>query len=149
MQASALLKIQQAASYQRVRKSTEGLSEAELKARPQGLTSVLWQVGHLAASDSALLGRAGVNLKLPEWLRPLYAKDSTGEGLTQSMAEIWGVFDPIQAALLELCSSDLDKPIDHPAKIYSNVGEGLLYMQIHRGYHHGKILTLKKLLGKL
>lgn len=148
MTTNELLKLQYEKSAQRIRKSVEGLDPGDLMKRPQGLTPVLWQVGHLAASDASLLRRAGAAIELPSWVQDKYAKDTTGEGLSQSMDEVWAEFSKVQSAVLRLADSDLQKPIDHPAKIYQNVGEGLLYMLIHRGYHHGKITSLKTLIAK-
>ena len=148
MTASDLLKMQYEKSALRARKAVEGLSDAELKARPQNLAPALWQVGHLAASDASLLRRAGKPLDLPAWVQDSYAKDTTGEGLKQSLDEVWAEFSKVQAGILDLIGTDLDKVIEHPAKIYGTVGEGLLYMLVHRGYHHGKIMTLRALMGK-
>ena len=148
MTAAALIKLQAERSETRFRKGLEGLDERELKARPQNLAPALWQLGHIVASDWALLNRAGVPPEIPAFFQEEYRKDTKGENLAQSAAQIWEGFAKVQAGFLALSGSDLDKPLVHPAGIYGNVGEGLMYMLIHRGYHHGKLMTLRALLGK-
>src|SRR6185503_16669055 len=139
MTAGTLIKLQVERSESRLRKALEGLDDRELKARPQNLAPALWQVGHLVASDWGLLNRAGVAPEIPAFFQEEYRKDTKGENLAQIAVQIWDGFAKVQAGFLALTQGDLDKPVVHPAGIYNNVGEGLLYMLIHRGYHHGKL----------
>ena len=148
MTAASLIKLQLEKSEIRLRKALEGLTDQELKARPQSLAPAFWQLGHLAASDWGVLNRAGAPPELPAFFQEQYRKDTKGENLTQSAGEVWAGFSKVQAGLLALAAGDLEKPAVHPAGIYNNVGEGIFYMLIHRGYHHGKIMTLRALLGK-
>jgi hypothetical protein len=68
---------------------------------------------------------------------------------TTPLREVWAAFSGTPQALRALVDeADLAGPLQHPAGAYSNVGGMLLYVGYHRGYHAGKIGTLRALLGK-
>ncbi|WP_324715457.1 DinB family protein [Carboxydochorda subterranea] len=133
---------------ERIREALAGLSDAELRARPQGLAPALWQIGHVALSDANLAARAGEAVALPEGYAALFSRGSTGDGELPPKEDVLRLFQEAHDRLLRLAGGDLDRPAVSPSGAYRTVGEGLVFMLYHRGYHHGKLMTLRALLGK-
>lgn len=124
------------------------VSEDEAAARPQGLTSIVWQVGHMAYYDAWLVQQAtGGKLLVPEEYEELFRQGSTGDGPMPSLAEVRAAFQRAHEGLMKLADGDLEQPLEG-GREYATVGGGLTFMNLHRGYHTGKVFTLRALLGK-
>lgn len=147
MDASAL-EYQLRLTAQRILDCLTDLSPDEMVARPQGLAPILWQLGHLSLSDTGLARRAGMDLAIPDGYEALFARGTTGDGPYPPHTEVVRFFEAAQNALLELARGDLNRPAASPIGAYQTVGGGLSYNLYHRGYHHGKMMTLRALLGK-
>lgn len=132
----------------RLRESLEDFSPEDLLARPQGLAPVLWQLGHVAVSETGFLARAGRPVPMPEGYEALFAMGSSGDGPFPGLEEVLAFFGQVNGKMVELAGGDPDHPAASPRGTYRTAGEGLIFMLYHRGYHHGKIMTLRSLLGK-
>lgn len=135
-------------SAERILQSLGGLSAEEIVARPHGLASALWQIGHVAVSDANLAIRAGDPVPVPEGYATLFAYGSSGGGALPGTDEVVRFFRDVHARLLCLAGGDLDKPTTSPSGTQLTIGDSLIFGIYHRGYHHGKIMTLRALLGK-
>lgn len=137
-----------AKTAERVMRSISDVSQEEAAARPQGLTPIIWQLGHVLLTEAFILRRFGQTVDLPPEYDTLFAMGSGGEADYPSIDEI----RPLLGAINErLCGLAASAPFDQPlegSKVYGTVGEALAFMPHHRGYHVGKITTLRGLLGK-
>lgn len=134
-------------TYARATRCVEELSEDDARARPSGLTPIIWQLGHLVVSDSGYLGRAGGSSEIPEGYGPLFGTGTGGATNYPDLAEVRWYFEAIQRGLLDAArSTDLSKPVE--GRSYRTAGEVLTFTAYHRGYHIGKMTTLRALLGK-
>ncbi len=135
-------------SHQRVLRSLEELTEADVQQSPTGnLSPVVWQVGHLAWSESFYAGRADGAVSVPPTFAELFRSGTGGKGTYPPLAEVTSALGAAQEGLAEVArGTDLAKPVE--GRSYSTVGELLLFACFHRGYHYGKIATLRALLGK-
>jgi uncharacterized damage-inducible protein DinB len=135
------------ATFTRINRCLEEISEDEARHLPSGLTPVIWQVGHIAASDFTFAARADGTSKAPAGYDALFGRGTGGEAQYPSLEEVKGTLVRSQQALETVArAADLSAPLDAPN--FSNVGEMLLFVAYHRGYHVGKMTTLRALLHK-
>ncbi|HEV2439382.1 MAG TPA: DinB family protein [bacterium] len=140
-------------SHGRLREAIDGVSEAEARRVMAGkLAPVVWQVGHLALVDGIYVRRAGGQSPVPDRYTELFKQGSGGEQDYPPISEVWGVFDTAHRALVDRASgADYEAALPATgttAPAYKTVGQMLLYSTYHRGYHIGKIMSLRGLLGK-
>lgn len=124
------------------------ISEEEAKSRPQNLTPIIWQAGHIAYYEALLVSE--IERKEPEVpanYGELFKQGSGGEADYPAFSEVLDVLERSQANVLRLVEGDLNKPLAGEP-LYTTVGGALLFTYYHRGYHFGKIMTLRGLLGK-
>lgn len=135
-------------SHDRLREAVNGVSEADARRLLAGkLTPIVWQVGHLALVDGNYVRRTGGESPVPARFAELFKQGSGGEQDYPPLSEVWNVFDATHRALVDRAGgADYRQPVDAP--VYKTVGEMLTYSSYHRGYHIGKIMTLRSLLGK-
>jgi len=126
----------------------EDMDEEELAARPQGLAPVVWQVGHVAVFDAQLARQAGRPVDIPLGWEALFAKGSSGEGPLPPMERVMGLLRTANDQLVELCATDLARPVVTSSGQAAPLARALVFHLFHRGYHAGKIMTLRALLGK-
>jgi len=135
------------ATFTRINRCLEDISEEEARKLPSGLTPLIWQAGHIAASDFSFAARADGKAKAPAGYDTLFSRGTGGEAQYPSLAEVKGTLARAQQALEAVArAADLSAPLDAPN--YSNVGEMLTFVAYHRGYHVGKMTTLRALLHK-
>lgn len=134
-------------TYARVVMCVDDLSEEDARERPSRLTPVIWQLGHLVIRDSGYLTRAGGSIEIPAAYEAIF-KMGTGTAVDYPMlAEVRRYFETVQRGLLDAArSTDLAKPVE--GRSYRTAGEVLTFTAYHRGYHVGKMTTLRALLGK-
>lgn len=140
-------------SHSRVREAIDGVSDTEARRVLAGkLTPIVWQVGHLALVDSTYVGRSGGESPVPARYTELFKQGSGGEQNYPSLSEVWNVFDTTHRALADRAAgAAYETPVPPSVTAppaYKTVGEMLLYASYHRGYHIGKIMSLRGLLGK-
>lgn len=148
MNVQELIQTQHRLVADRILASLADLSADELLARPNGLVPVIWHVGHVAFYDALLAKRAGETPAIPEGYEELFKYGSTGSDSLPPADDVIRFFHEAHSGLLNLAQGDLDRPVQAPLQSYQTVGEGLMRMLYHRGYHHGKIMTLRSLLNK-
>jgi len=135
------------ATRERVLRCLEDVSEEEARRVVHGLSPLVWQVGHVTYADGVLLRRAGRTSPVPESYGPLFGTGTGGEAGYPPLDEVRGTFEAVHGGLLALLdAAALDQPVD--GRHYRNVGEMLAFSAYHRGYHIGKMTTLRALLGK-
>ncbi len=148
MDAAATIAQQLTVTHDRLRRAIDGLTEDDARQVLAGrLAPVVWQVGHLAYVDSNYVQRGGGSPPAPPHYADLFKPGTGGQQDYPPLGEVWSVFEGAQRGLLSVArAADLAAPLDFPA--YKSVGEMLVYSCFHRGYHIGKIATLRALLGK-
>jgi len=137
------------ATHTRLHRCLEEITEEEARRSPlPGLAPIVWQVGHLAWADFGFARRADGRSEIPRGYDDLF-KPGTGTGGESfpSLAEVTGAFDRAQAAL-ENAARTADPATAVEARNYSTIGEMLVFAFYHRGYHIGKLTTLRALLKK-
>lgn len=134
-------------SFARVLRCVDDVSEEEASRSPHGLTPTIWQLGHLVVTDAGYLRRAGGEMEIPKSYPALFATGTGGRADYPPLAELRGRFEAVQQGLLEAAqTADLARPVE--GRSYGTVGEVLTFTAYHRGYHIGKMTTLRALLGK-
>lgn len=135
------------ASFTRVQRCVEDISETEAGGTPNNLTPIIWQLGHLALTDGGFLRLAGGTSPAPDSFKVLFKTGSGGPADYPPLAEVRPVFEAAQRKLQELAqSADLIQPVE--SRNFATIGEMLVFAAYHRGYHIGKMTTLRALLGK-
>ena len=135
------------ATATRVLRCVEDVSDDEARRTPTNLSPIVWQLGHLAQSDGGFLQRGGVVSPAPASFAELFKTGSGGSAIYPPLAEVRAVFEATQRELEKLArSADLTQRVD--ARNYGTLGEMLVFAAYHRGYHVGKMTTLRALLGK-
>src|SRR2546425_11715770 len=66
------------ASFTRVQRCVEDVSDSEAVQTPHNLTPIIWQLGHLALSDGGFLRLAGGTSPAPELFKGLFKAGSGG-----------------------------------------------------------------------
>ncbi len=134
-------------SFARAIRCIEDVTEDEARATPQGLTPIIWQLGHLVVSDAGYLRRAGGTVELPAAYGTLFPTGTGGAAAYPPVAEARRFFEEVQRGLVQAArTTDLSRPVE--GRSYSTAGEVLVFTGYHRGYHVGKMTTLRALLKK-
>lgn len=129
--------------------------------KPEGaVSSIAWQVGHLAVSQYGLLmyrqrGRADGDLELiPGWFRKRYGRGSDPSTVVENpenpedlLKRLGKIHDQAKE---ELCSAEparLLEPTEMPYAVYANKLGAILFCPLHEQLHCGQIGTLRRALG--
>lgn len=135
------------ASFSRAMRCVDDLSDEEARRSPHGLSPIVWQLGHLALSDNGYLSRIGAQPSVPGSYVDLFKSGSGGQADYPRLHDVRMGFTAGQHALEELLLElDIAREVD--ARNYKTVGEMLIFAAYHRGYHIGKMTTLRALLAK-
>lgn len=136
------------ATHTRLFRCLDDLTEDEARRSPAGgLSPIIWQAGHLALSDFGSARRADGRSAAPDGYGDLFKPGTGGEAPYPSLADVTEALRRAQQALEAAArTADLSAPVDAPN--YKTVGEMLIFNSYHRGYHIGKITTLRALLKK-
>jgi hypothetical protein len=131
-----------------VLKSLGDLTADELQRSPVGgLSPIIWQVGHIAASDAYFAGLCGQSVAVDDTFRALFGRKTGGVKPYPSLAVVQPVHDSAHMALAAIAqSADLSRAVG--GEFFKTVGDVVSFACFHRGYHIGKICTLRALLGK-
>lgn len=134
------------------------LEDGDLMRRSPGCNHLAWQLGHLIASESALLEMVspGSGVELPEDFAARHSKEfarddnpahfETKDRYLELMAE---VHDATRAALLKTSEVDLDQP--GPERFQSlcpTVGHVYVLIATHGLMHAGQFVPVRRELGK-
>lgn len=136
-----------AATSTRALRCVDDVGDEEARQSLHGLSPIIWQLGHLALADEGFLKRAGRALEIPGSYRELFATGTGGTAEYPSLAQVRSVFEIANRALEMMArEADLAQALD--ARNYKTIGEMLVFAAYHRGYHIGKMTTLRALIGK-
>ncbi|MDR7518073.1 MAG: DinB family protein [Armatimonadota bacterium] len=124
------------------------MNDDEARRSPTGgLSPIVWQTGHITLTDFGMARRAGDLTSPPEGYTELFAPGTGGEAAYPPIASVSEAMERAHHVLEEVAkSADLDGPAE--SHNYATVGEMLIFAIYHRGYHIGKMTTLRALLGK-
>ncbi len=136
------------ATHTRIHRCLADLTEEEALRSPMaGLAPIIWQAGHLAWADSNMAHRVDGSSAAPDGYTDLFKTGTGGEAAYPPLAEVKEILDWAQRSL-EAAARTADPATSLEARNYSNVGEMLVFASYHRGYHIGKMTTLRALLKK-
>jgi hypothetical protein len=135
-------------THERVKRCLGDLSEEEARRSPlPRLSPVVWQVGHLAFVDALFAQKAGAAYTIPKDYERLFKMGTGGQAEYPPVAHVGKTFDETHAMLLKVAdSTDLAAPVESHA--YTNIAGMLIFACYHRGYHVGKMTSLRALLEK-
>jgi len=134
-------------THTRIQRCVDDVTEDEARSLPEGLTPIVWQVGHMAVVDLNFARRADGTSAAPDGYQDLFKAGTGGEAAYPDLGEVKATMDRAQQALEAIArSADPAKSLDHQR--FGNVGEMILFCCYHRGYHIGKMTTLRALLKK-
>jgi len=135
------------ASFTRVLRCVEDVSEAEAGQLPNNLSPMIWQLGHLALSDGGFFRLAGGTSPAPDSFKGFFRTGSGGAADYPPLSDVKPVFEAAQRELERLAqSADFAQQVE--SRNFATIGEMLVFAAYHRGYHIGKMTTLRALLGK-
>ena len=137
----------------------EDLSDADLMVRPgPGCNHIAWQLGHLIASENALLEAAvpGASIELPAGFAEKHDKSTSGSDNRAdfySKQEYLDLFEKVHAATLaaiaNLSDTDLDKPAPERFRSrFPTVGNLVILIATHGMMHAGQFVPVRRKLGK-
>ena len=136
------------ATQSRIHRSLAGLTEEEAHRRPlDGLAPIIWQAGHVAFIDAYFARKVDGRSKAPDGYPELFRPGTDGTGDYPPLAEVKEALDSSQR-FLETLVHTVDPATPLESDRYSNAGELIVFLCYHRGYHIGKINTLRALLKK-
>jgi uncharacterized damage-inducible protein DinB len=137
-------------SFARVRASVSDISDDEARRVMAGkLTPIIWQLGHIATVDGTYVTRAGGTYAPPARYVELFQTGTGGQANYPPLEEVLTFAVTAHDALLAAArEADYGTPAASPRGIFHNVGQMLIFACQHRGYHVGKMTTLRALLGK-
>ncbi len=126
------------------------LSEEEAQRSPTGtLSPIVWQIGHSAAIDAFFASLAGRSCAVPAGFAELFGRRTGGVRPYPPLSDVRPVLETVNQALATVVESmDLTEKVVGGPEIFRNRGDVVAFVGVHRGYHMGKIATLRALLGK-
>ncbi|HEY3246666.1 MAG TPA: DinB family protein [bacterium] len=132
----------------RALRSIDDVTDDEARRRPgDNLASIIWQLGHLALADKGNLERMGVTSSLLASFTDLFKTGTGGPAAYPPLGEVRTAFEQGQFQLESAAQeADLSQVVE--ARNFGTVGEMLIFACYHRGYHIGKMATLRALFGK-
>ncbi|TWT66873.1 DinB superfamily protein [Posidoniimonas polymericola] len=126
----------------------------------EGVTNVVWQVGHIAAAQYGLCmvrargEQVTDQLLMPQELRERYGRASTPSATPAENVdphEVVRVLDAIgEHAYSELALLDddfLDTPLDDPHPMFKTGLESVEFAASHELMHIGQVVLLRRLMG--
>jgi hypothetical protein len=135
------------ATYTRMLRSVEDVSDVEARQIPHNLSPLIWQLGHLALSDGGFFRLSGGVSPAPESFKGFFRTGSGGPADYPSLTDVRTVAEAVQRELMQLAKlGELSQRVE--SRNFTTVGEMLIFAGYHRGYHVGKMTTLRALLGK-
>jgi DinB superfamily len=136
----------------------DDLRPDEFEHRPcQGANNAAWIVGHLVRTDRRSLGWLGATdlPAVPEGFEERFAPTRTaaaGKGGYGDPKELVALFDSHRDRLIEAVlaadEAKLKEPPTFESPLFSDRGEGLLFMGLHTAMHLGQISSIRRSLGR-
>ena len=137
------------ATHERIGKVLDDLTDDEARRQPApGLAPIIWQAGHIALYDALFARRMDKETAAPAGFEESFTAGTGGEPASYpTLSSVRAAVDAAQRAMVAIATT-------HPASTavesprYKTVGEMLTFAVYHRGYHVGKITTLRAMLKK-
>ena len=131
-------------------KWTQGLTEAEVHAKPLGLPSLGFHLRHIARSTDRLLSYAEGNQLSTEQLKALKAEQSGEETLAELLAEVEASFSNAAQRVRVLATADFNAFRGVGRKqLPTTIGGALIHVADHTQRHVGQVVTTAKVLKAL
>jgi len=131
-------------------KWTAGLTDAEVRSGPLGLTPVAFHLRHIARSTDRILTYAEGNQLTAEQLAALKAESTGNETLAELIAEIEISFSNAAERIRTLATADLNTPRFVGRKqMPTSIGGALIHVADHTQRHTGQVVTTAKALKAL
>jgi uncharacterized damage-inducible protein DinB len=137
------------ATHERIGKVLDDVSEEEARQQPApGLAPIIWQAGHIALYDALFVQRVDKQAEAPAGFDQFFAIGTGGmPAQYPPLATVRAAVDAAQRGMVAIATAhSASTPVESPR--YKTVGELLTFAVYHRGYHVGKITTLRALLKK-
>lgn len=137
-----------AVSANRVNKAIEGLDEATLLKRPDpSANSMLWVLGHVAATRVGLMRMLGAERPLAFDNR--FGKGSEPEGDLPPTAEVFALWEEVQTSLPDILQSVSAEKLSEPSPRTFPIEDQTLagcvsFLAFHEAYHLGQLGYLRK-----
>jgi uncharacterized damage-inducible protein DinB len=129
---------------------TEGLTDAEVHARPLGLPSLAFHLRHIARATDRLLSYAEGKQLTNEQLAALKAEQTGEETLAELMGEVEASFRNAAVRVRALATQDQDTPRGVGRKqLPTSIGGALIHVADHTQRHVGQVVTTAKVLRAL
>jgi hypothetical protein len=135
---------------------TADLSPQEYLHRPTEKSNcTAWLIGHLTLADRRMLALLGA--PAPELPAGFEHRFSREEGCPQAgefgdVKALLPIFDQHRDALIAAVKKapleQLNKPVEKPMPMFSNVGEAITFMSLHTAMHGGQITIIRRSLGR-
>jgi len=128
-------------------KWTAGLSDAQVRSEPLGLTSVAFHLRHIARSVDRILSYAEGKQLSAEQLAALKAEKNGEETLAVLLAEVEASFSNANDRIRVLATADFDTPRGVGRKeLPTSLGGALIHVADHTQRHVGQVVTTAKVL---
>jgi len=145
-------------SYGALNRNLQDLTHADTLVTPDaGGNCLNWVLGHVVVARNAILALAGATPVLSGENMQQYQRGSQPEGTENflDLATLRGYLDDSQQqlipALAGLSEEALNRPVPEAYKrppLTGSVGDALIRLHYHEGYHNGQIGFLRRLAGK-
>ncbi|HVN92486.1 MAG TPA: DinB family protein [Terracidiphilus sp.] len=139
-------------------KWTAGLTDAEVRSAPLGLTPIAFHLRHIAGSTDRILTYAEGNQLSTEQLAALRSENTEaapdGEGTPQTLAELLAAveisFSDAADRIRVLATADLDTPRFVGRKqLPTSIGGAMIHAGEHAARHTGQVVTTAKVIKAL
>jgi hypothetical protein len=128
-------------------KWTAGLTDAEVRSAPLGLTPVAFHLRHIAHSTDRILTYAEGNQLTQEQLAALKAESSGEESLAELLAGVEISFSNAAERIRTLATADLNTPrFVGRRQLPTSIGGALIHVADHTQRHVGQVVTTAKVL---
>jgi len=145
-------------SYAALNRNLQDLSHEDTVVLPEGGGNCLnWVLGHVVAARSMVLILTGATPTLTGEGMSVYRRGSHPEGTDgfADLAKLRAMFDETQKQLIpalaalseEALNSSVPEEHRRPP-LTGTVGDALIRLHYHEGYHNGQIGLLRRLAGK-
>jgi hypothetical protein len=145
-------------SYGAVNRNVEGVTEEESLVKPQPAGNCLnWVLGHIVVYRGMILTLVGeVPVCSEAQAAPYRRGSSPSEGDTLlDMATLRGYFADSQQRLIPALAALSDEALALPVPdqhkrppLTGSIGDALIRLHYHEGYHNGQIGLLRRIAGK-
>jgi uncharacterized damage-inducible protein DinB len=130
-----------------IAKWAAGLTDAEVRSAPLGLTPISYHLRHIARSTDRILTYAEGNQLTAEQLAALKAESAGEESLAELIAEVEISFTNAADRIRTLATADLNTPRFVGRKqLPTSIGGALIHVADHTQRHVGQVVTTAKVL---